>query len=73
MKADPRLLDPGFTELSLVVVQDAAMQELFDLIRANPWPFIGGLIALVCAIIAEVFGSRDRSGGGDLPDPSWDD
>jgi hypothetical protein len=72
MKADPRLLDPGFTELSQVVAQDAAMQELFDLIHANPWPFIGGLIAVICAIVAEVFGSGGQ-GGGDLPDFSWDD
>jgi len=47
------------------------MQELFDLIRANPWPFIGGLIAVICAIVAEVFGSGNRS-GGDLPDFSDD-
>jgi hypothetical protein len=71
MKANPRLLDPGFTELSPVIAQDAAMQELFDLIRANPWPFIGGLIAVICAIVAEVFGSGNRS-GGDLPDFSDD-
>lgn len=28
----------------------AAMQELFDLIRANPWPFAAGLIVVIVAI-----------------------
>ena len=47
------------------------MQELLDLIRANPWPFAGGLIAVVVAILAENFG---RGGDGtEFPDMSWDD
>ena len=47
------------------------MQELFDLIRANPWPFAAGLFVVVVAILAENFG---RGGDGtNIPDLSWDD
>ncbi|MGY8667286.1 hypothetical protein Q3C01_33700 [Bradyrhizobium sp. UFLA05-109] len=49
----------------------AAMQELFDLIRANPWPFAAGLIVVIVAILAEHYG---RGGDGtEFPDISWDD
>ena len=40
------------------------MQELFDIIRANPWPFGAGLFVVIMMIIAENFG-RGIQGGGD--------
>lgn len=48
------------------------MQELFDLICANPWPFAAGMIVVVVAILAENFG-RGGGDGSSLPDLSWDD
>ena len=66
-----RLLASQFTELSDLPAKLRFMQELLDLIRANPWPFAGGLIAVVVAILAENFG---RGGDGtEFPDMSWDD
>ena len=41
------------------------MRELFDIIRANPWPFGAGLLVVVMMIIAENFG-RGIQGDGDL-------
>jgi hypothetical protein len=41
------------------------MRELFDIIRANPWPFGAGLLVVVMMIIAENFG-RGIQGGGDV-------
>lgn len=32
------------------------MRELFDIIRANPWPFAGGLSFVILMIIIENFG-----------------
>ena len=40
------------------------MRELFDIIRANPWPFGAGLLIVVLMIIAENFG-RGMQGGAD--------
>jgi len=47
------------------------MQKLFDLIRTNPWPFIGGLIVVVGAIAAEVLGNGLPTTG--FPDVVLDD
>ncbi|WP_284269679.1 hypothetical protein [Bradyrhizobium iriomotense] len=44
------------------------MQELFDLIRANPLPFAGELFAVIVAIIAETLGGGHYSTGGDFAD-----
>ena len=41
------------------------MRELFDIIRANPWPFGAGLLVVIMMIIAENFG-RGIQGDGDL-------
>jgi hypothetical protein len=46
------------------------MHALFDIIRANPWPFGAGLLAVLVMIIADN-SSRDKPGDsycGDL----WD-
>ena len=43
------------------------MRELFDIIRANPWPFGAGLLVVIMMIIAENFG-RGIQGGGDVGD-----
>ncbi|WFU37256.1 hypothetical protein QA640_22420 [Bradyrhizobium sp. CB82] len=43
------------------------MHELFDLIRANPLPFAGGLLALIVAIIAETLGGGHHSIGREFP------
>jgi hypothetical protein len=32
------------------------MRELFDIIRANPWPFGAGLFVVILMIIVENFG-----------------
>jgi hypothetical protein len=40
------------------------MRELFDIIRANPWPFGAGLFVVILMIIAENFG-RGIQGDGD--------
>jgi hypothetical protein len=40
------------------------MRELFDIIRANPWPFGAGLFVVILMILAENFG-RGIHGGGD--------
>jgi hypothetical protein len=47
------------------------MQALFDLIRSHPWPVIGGVIAVVGALAAEVWSGRIH--GGNFPDVSLDD
>ncbi|WP_426609014.1 hypothetical protein [Bradyrhizobium sp. McL0616] len=41
------------------------MRELFDIIRANPWPFGAGLLVVIMMIIAETSG-RGIQGGGDF-------
>ncbi len=41
------------------------MRELFDIIRANPWPFGAGLLVVIMMIIAENFG-RGIQGDGDF-------
>lgn len=41
------------------------MQAFLDLVRAEPWPFIGGAIALACLAFSMVFG---KGGNGELPD-----
>ena len=47
------------------------MQELFNLIHANPWPFAAGMVVVIVAILAENSG---RAGDGtEFPDMSWDD
>ena len=45
------------------------MRELFDIIRANPWPFGAGLFVVILMIIAENFGrgiQGDGAAGGDF-------
>lgn len=47
------------------------MRELFDIIRANPWPFGAGLFVVILMIIAENFGrgiNGDGGAGGDFSD-----
>jgi hypothetical protein len=47
------------------------MQELFDIIRANPWPFGAGLFVVILMILAENFGRGihgDGATGGDFLD-----
>jgi hypothetical protein len=46
------------------------MQELFDIIRANPWPFGAGLFVVVLMILAENFGRGIQGHGAvsDFPD-----
>ncbi|MCK1360378.1 hypothetical protein [Bradyrhizobium sp. 199] len=45
------------------------MRELFDIIRANPWPFGAGLFVVILMILAENFGRGIQGGGGsDFPD-----
>ncbi|MBR0845487.1 hypothetical protein JQ607_35310 [Bradyrhizobium liaoningense] len=47
------------------------MRELFDIIRANPWPFGAGLFVVILMIIAENFGrgiQGDGGAGGDISD-----
>ncbi|WP_063683676.1 hypothetical protein [Bradyrhizobium stylosanthis] len=47
------------------------MRELFDIIRANPWPFGAGLFVVILMILAENFGRGIHSGGdtgGDFSD-----
>ena len=47
------------------------MRELFDIIRANPWPFGAGLFVVILMIIAENFRPRHsgwRRLGGDFSD-----
>jgi hypothetical protein len=46
------------------------MRELFDIIRANPWPFGAGLFVVILMILAENFGrgisdAAGCDGGGD--------
>lgn len=60
----PRLYDIRFTVGSLVSAHNARMRELFDIVRANPWPFGAGLLVVIVMIIAENFG-RGTQGGGD--------
>ena len=43
------------------------MQELFDIIRANPWPFGAGLFVVILTILAENFG-RGIQGDGAVSD-----
>jgi hypothetical protein len=40
------------------------MRELFDIIRANPWPFGAGLLVVIMMIIAENFGRGIQGDGG---------
>jgi hypothetical protein len=47
------------------------MQELFDLIRTNPWPAVGGVIAVIGALAAEVWGDRIQK--ANFRDVSLDD
>jgi hypothetical protein len=47
------------------------MRELFDIIRANPWPFGAGLFVVILTILAENFGRGihgDGATGGDFLD-----
>jgi hypothetical protein len=47
------------------------MRELFDIIRANPWPFGAGLFVVILMIIVENFGrgiTGDGAAGGDFSD-----
>jgi len=47
------------------------MRELFDIIRANPWPFGTGLFVVILMIIVENFGrgiNGDGAAGGDFSD-----
>lgn len=47
------------------------MRELFDTIRANPWPFGAGLFVVILMIMAENFGRGihgDGASGGDFLD-----
>jgi uncharacterized membrane protein YgcG len=47
------------------------MRELFDIIRANPWPFGAGLFVVILMIIAENFGRGihgDGASDGDFSD-----
>jgi hypothetical protein len=47
------------------------MRELFDIIRANPWPFGAGLLVVVLMILAENFGRGIQGDGatcGDFAD-----
>ena len=46
------------------------MRELFDIIRANPWPFGAGLFVVILMILAENFGRGIQGGdtGGDFSD-----
>jgi hypothetical protein len=52
------------------------MRELFDIIRANPWPFGAGLFVVILMIIAENFGRGirgDGASGGDFLDADGGD
>ncbi len=45
------------------------MRELFDTIRADPWPFGAGLFVVILLILAENFGRGihgDGATGGDF-------
>jgi hypothetical protein len=47
------------------------MRELFEIIRANPWPFGAGLFVVILMIMAEIFGRGihgDGASGGDFLD-----
>ena len=49
------------------------MREVFDIIRANPWPFGAGLLVVILMIVAENFGrgiQGDGATGGDFFDAS---
>ncbi|MBB4378251.1 hypothetical protein SAMN05216573_108373 [Bradyrhizobium sp. Rc3b] len=48
------------------------MRELFDIIRANPWPFGAGLFVVVLMIIAENFGRGIQGGDGGAGGDFWD-
>ena len=51
------------------------MQELLDIIRANPWPFGAGLFVVILMILAENFGRSIRGNGAasDFPDSDGGD
>jgi hypothetical protein len=51
------------------------MQELFDIIRANPWPFGAGLFVVILMILAENFGRGIQGDGAisDFPDSDGGD
>ena len=53
-----------------VYVEHVPMQKLFDLVSVNPWSLAAGVIVVVGAILAEVFGKGVQ--GADFPD-AWDD
>jgi hypothetical protein len=40
------------------------MRELFDIIRANPWPFGAGMFVVILMIIVENFGRGINGDGG---------
>ena len=42
------------------------MRELFDIIRANPWPLGAGLFVVVLTILAENFGRGIQGNGGGM-------
>lgn len=46
------------------------MRELFDIIRANPWPCGAGLFVVILMILAESFGRSIQGGdsGGNFAD-----
>jgi hypothetical protein len=46
------------------------MRELFDIIRANPWPFGAGLFVVILMILAENYGRGIQGDGavGDFSD-----
>jgi hypothetical protein len=44
------------------------MRELFDIVRANPWPFGAGLFVVILMIIVENFGRGINGDGGDFSD-----
>ena len=51
------------------------MQELLDIIRANPWPFGAGLFVVILMILAENLGRSIRGNGAasDFPDSDGGD
>jgi hypothetical protein len=60
-----RFLEQEEQDFDVTFAHHAAMRELFDIIRSNPWPFGAGLLVVVIMIIAENFG-RGIQGDGDF-------
>ncbi|MFK4603269.1 hypothetical protein ABIF57_002721 [Bradyrhizobium diazoefficiens] len=56
-------------------MQNTRMRELFDIIRANTWPFGARLFVVILMIIAENFGRGIQGDGavGDLSDADGGD